>query len=249
MNSPPLPGPNSTPIIQPKRSRGCPKLGPLALMVSTQADLTTIQKRASLVKAQRAPLMGSLYVAADSDLSVSVAGPMMGAPYAVAMMETLIAWGARSFLFFGWCGAISPEVGIGDIIVPTGSIIDEGTSQHYGIDTGRTSPADREAVKQIEDILTGQGLSFRKDMVWSTDAPFRETPEKVTAARRQGAIAVEMETSALFTAGCHRQVPVGAVLAVSDDLSSLTWKPGFKDKQFRKARRALCEGFARLCRM
>ena len=249
MSSPPLPGPNSTPIIQPKRTRGCPELGPLALMVSTQADLKMIQKQASLVKAGRAPLMSHLYVGTDSDFPVSVAGPMMGAPYAVAMMETLIAWGARSFLFFGWCGAISPEVGIGDIIVPTGSIIDEGTSRHYGMDTGRTSPAAREAVKQIEDILTGQELSFRKDIVWSTDAPFRETPEKVADAHRQGAIAVEMETSALFTAGRHRQVSVGAVLAISDDLSSLTWKPGFKDKRFRNARRALCEGFARLCRM
>ena len=248
MISPPLPGRNNTPIVQPTRTTGCPRLGPLALMVSSRVDLRMIEKQASLAKAQRAPLMSRLYVSAGADDSMSVAGPMMGAPYAVAMMETLIAWGARSLLFFGWCGAISPEVAIGDIIVPTGSIIDEGTSRHYGIDTGRTSRAAPETVTKIEDMLTGQGLSFRKEMVWSTDAPFRETPEKVAAARRRGAIAVEMETSALFTAGRHLQVPVGAVLAVSDDLSSLTWKPGFKDKRFRSARRAVCEGFAGLCR-
>jgi uridine phosphorylase len=218
-------------------------------MVSTQADLNTIRKQAALVKARRPLLMSSLYSADSPDAAMSVSGPMMGAPYAVAVMETLIAWGARSLLFFGWCGAISPAVGIGDIIVPTGSIIDEGTSLHYGSDTGRTSAASREAVKQIEDILTDRGLPFHKGIVWSTDAPFRETPEKVTAARHQGAVAVEMETSALFTAGRFQQVSVGAVLVVSDDLSSLAWKPGFKDKRFRNSRRAVCECLAGLCRI
>jgi uridine phosphorylase len=173
---------------------------------------------------------------------------MMGAPYAVALMETLIAWGARTILFFGWCGAISPEVGIGDIIVPNGAIIDEGTSLHYGGTSGRISDSSADASRQIKQLLSGSGLSYREELVWSTDAPFRETPGKINSARAQGAIAVEMETSALFTVGRHRKVSVGAVLAVSDDLSSLTWKPGFKDKRFRDARRAICEGFAGLCR-
>jgi uridine phosphorylase len=192
--------------------------------------------------------MSRLLLTKEDDHRISVAGPMMGAPYAVALMETLIAWGARSFLFFGWCGAISPEVGIGDIIVPTGALIDEGTSLHYDGTTGGVSEASDDTAKQIRQLLSRLGLSFREGLVWSTDAPFRETPGKIDAARTRGACAVEMETSALFTVGRHRKVSVGAVLAVSDDLSSLTWKPGFKDKRFRDARRAICEGLAGLCR-
>lgn len=248
MSSPPLSGRNNAPIIQPSRTDGCPRLGPLALMVSTQADLKTVEKQGSLVKAGRAPLMSRLYLSSDTAPAASVAGPMMGAPYAVAMMETLIAWGARSILFLGWCGAVSPTVGIGDIIVPTGSIIDEGTSLHYDGSTGVISPASTEASKQIKKILSGKGLTCREGVVWSTDAPFRETPEKIGIALSRGAVAVEMETSALFTVGRYRNVPVGAVLVVSDDLSTLTWKPGFKDKRFRDARRAVCEGLAELCR-
>jgi uridine phosphorylase len=217
-------------------------------MVSTQIDLKTIREKAPLFGAARSPLMSRLYITSSDAVPVSMAGPMMGAPYAVAMMETLIAWGAQMILFFGWCGAVSPEVSIGDIIVPTGSIIDEGTSRHYGGGTDSTSPAAPKAVRKIEHILSGQDLSFRKGLVWSTDAPFRETPEKVSAARDQGAVAVEMETSALFTVGRYRQVPVGAVLVVSDEISSMTWKPGFKEKRFRDARRAVCEGLAGICR-
>jgi uridine phosphorylase len=173
---------------------------------------------------------------------------MMGAPYATALMETLIAWGARTLLFFGWCGAISPDLRIGDVVIPTGAVIDEGTSLHYGGETGRISEASADAREQALQFLSDNDIPHRKGPVWSTDAPFRETPGKVAAARDLGACAVEMETSALFTVGRYRKVSVGAILVVSDDLSSMTWKPGFKDGRFRASRRAICEGIAGACR-
>jgi uridine phosphorylase len=217
-------------------------------MVSTRVDLKAIREQVPLGESARSPLMSHLYLAGDGNAPTSVTGPMMGAPYAVALMETLVAWGARTLLFFGWCGTVSPEVKIGDIIVPTGAIIDEGTSLHYGGRLGETAPASPEASKQIKQALSSRGLSFREGPVWSIDAPFRETPEKVAGARDLGALAVEMETSALFTVGRYRDVSVGAILVVSDDLATLTWKPGFKHKPFRAARRAVSECFAGLCR-
>ena len=236
-------------IIKPIRTAGCPELGPLTLMVSTRVDLKAILEDASecLVEAPRSPLMSRLFVS-DRGNGVSVIGPMMGAPYAAALLETMIAWGAQRILFFGWCGSISPDVAVGDIIVPSGGLIDEGTSPHYGGAIGETASASRDARREITDMLSGLALSYHEGLVWSTDAPFRETPRKVEAARNQGAIAVEMETSALFTVGRYRKAAVGAILLVSDDLSSLRWRPGFKDKRFGAARRAVCGGLARLCR-
>ena len=236
-------------IIQPIRTAGCPRLGSLALMVSTRIDLKTILEAApkGLVAAKRSPLMSRLFMETGED-GISIVGPMMGAPYAVALLETVISWGAQKLLFFGWCGSLSPKVAIGDIIVPTGALIDDGTSPHYGAGIGQTAPADGEASGMIKRMLSGQGLSWHEGLVWSTDAPFRETPQKVETVRDQGAIAVEMETSALFTVGRYRRAAVGAVLVVSDDLSSLAWKAGFKDKRMRTARRAVCEGLAKLCR-
>jgi len=48
-----------------------------------------------------------------------VVGPFVGAPYAAMLLETLIAWDVEKIIFFGWCGAISHDVKIGDIIIPT----------------------------------------------------------------------------------------------------------------------------------
>ncbi len=236
-------------IIKPKRTANCPKPGPQSLMISTRVDLKAILSSATgyFTETKPSPLMSKLFISDKGD-GISVVGPMMGAPYAVALLETMVAWGARRLLFLGWCGAISPELSIGDIVVPTGGLIDEGTSLHYGGRNGETASASKEARGRITEFLSSQGLSYREGLVWSTDAPFRETPGKVESARNQGAMAVEMETSALFTVGRYREVDVGAILLVSDDLSSLTWRPGFKDKRFIAARRAVCGGLARLCR-
>ena len=72
-----------------------------------------------------------LYLDESGQNRFSIAGPFIGAPYAVMLLEIMIKWGARKIIIFGFCGAVSPDVKIGDIVIPTGSIIDE--KEHRGI--------------------------------------------------------------------------------------------------------------------
>jgi len=58
---------------------------------------------------------------------------------------------------------------------------------------------------------------------------------------------VEMELSALLTVARFRGVAAGAILVVSDELASLTWRPGFRDPLFTAARKAVCEVLSTLC--
>ena len=43
---------------------------------------------------------------------------------------------------------------------------------------------------------------------WTTDAPFRETAEAITAAKDAGILAVEMEAAALYAFAAARNQPV-----------------------------------------
>lgn len=72
--------------------------------------------------------------------------------------------------------------------------------------------------------------------VWTTDAPFRETPEKITRFRKQGAIAVEMECTALMAIASFRDIHFAAVLTITDELFSGKWNVGFKSEQVQSAR-------------
>jgi len=217
-------------------------------MVASQNDLRMLCRRFHLTEDEHYPLyMSRLYVVSEGHMRFSIVGPLVGAPYGVMILETLIAAGIGKILFWGWCGAISDKIKIGDIIVPNGAVIDEGTSGHYGADSAQVAEPSGEITTKIRDALTRHRLEFHEGLVWSTDAIFRETRAKVERFQSQGALAVEMEASALFTVAKYRAVKVGALLVVSDDLAAFTWKTGFKDQRFKQNRRQACHVIGTLC--
>jgi uridine phosphorylase len=239
---------DSDAIINPVKGKNSPTLGPVAVMAAAENDLDLLYTRLKLDRKNYQKLFISrLYVNDQGRSRFSLIGPFIGAPYASMLLETLIAWGARMIILLGWCGAISQKVKIGDIILPTSALIDEGTSKHYRSDSW-SGPSDK-IIAKTRQMLQEDKIDFHEGSVWSTDAFFRETRRQVDDFQKRDILAVEMEISALFTVGRFRQVEVGAVLVVSDELWSSPWRPGFKDKRFRQGRLTACKVVEKLCRM
>ena len=176
---------------------------------------------------------------------------MVGAPYAVMILENLIAWGVETVLFIGWCGAISKNVKIGDIIIPNSCFIDEGTSPQYDSSDDSDNMISRpsaEITEKLLEIAERKKIPCHEGKIWTTDAIFRETEEKVKYYQDSNVLAVEMETSALFTVAGYRGIKAGAVLIVSDELSELKWRPGFRQESFKKGRVQACDIVKSFCR-
>jgi uridine phosphorylase len=166
---------------------------------------------------------------------ITLAGPAPGAPYAVMVLEKLIALGVRAVVALGWCGSLSPEARIGDLIIPETALSEEGTSGHYPLgESGPTATPDLRRI--LQERLTAAGVNFHSGKVWTTDAIYRETETKVLAYGSQGILAVEMEMSALFTVARFRGVALAGLLVVSDELFTLTWRHGLRDDRFRRSR-------------
>jgi len=236
-------------LITPVKGSGTPNLGPVAVLVSSTADLKNLCRLMKLDGSDSRDLFISRLYREESSPGFSVVGPFVGAPYAVMILETLVAWGVREVIFFGWCGAVSPSVEIGDIILPTGSFVDEGTSGSYKKEKNGISYPSYTLKHKVKAGLTSHGLPFHEGLVWTTDAIYRETEEKIRYYQERNALAVEMETSAVFTVGRFRNIEVYAILVVSDELSKFEWKPGFSKKRFRKSRISVCEVIHDLCGM
>lgn len=236
-------------IVNPFRGKNSPVVAPVSIMVSSSDDLRNIVWQSGLKEDAGTDLyISRLYVDKEtSPISFTAVGPFIGAPYGVMLLETLIAWGAKQVVFFGWCGAISPRMRIGDVLVPTGAFIDEGTSRHYHQDgDGPVRPSSR-LNERIKAALKRQGHAFHEGDVWTTDAIYRETPEKVDHFHSRNAIAVEMELSAVLSVGHFRNIEVGAILIVSDELSSSKWQPGFGYRRFRTSRNGMCRTMGMIC--
>jgi uridine phosphorylase len=229
------------PIVRPRKGKNAPALGPLVAMISAQADVNDLCRRFELdpMAPSRSVFLSRLYPGDAGRIGLAFCGPMIGAPYAVMIMETLAAWGASQIVFAGWCGAIDPQVAVGDIVLPSGAFIDEGTSLHYAGRRGGQAIPSPALVARVGRQLTSAAIGFHQGPVWSTDGVFRETARRVAHFKRKAVLAVEMETSALFSAGRFLGIDVAAVLVVSDSLASGSWQPGFKTSAFQQGRQNL----------
>jgi uridine phosphorylase len=176
----------------------------------------------------------------ESPAPVALAGPFLGAPQAAMGLEKLIALGCARFWVLGWCGSLQPELRIGQLVLPQRALSEEGTSAHYP--TGHRPPASDAGLNEtLRSALRARGAAFAEGAVWTTDAPYRETVERVRRHRAAGVLAVEMEMSALMTVALYHGVRLAGLLAVSDELFELKWNPGFSDPRLHAASRAAAE--------
>lgn len=148
-------------------------------------------------------------------------GPI-GAPAATAVLEELACLGAREIWFLGYAGSLRQEWPIGTVVGLDGAWSDEGTSRHYGREgLGYADPGLLEVLRRSHPGLAiGRG--------WTTDAIYRETPEKIRAFQERGASMVDMEASAFFHVGAALGLHVAGLMVISDELYH-PWIPGFRD--------------------
>jgi uridine phosphorylase len=148
--------------------------------------------------------------------------PGVGAPIAAGLLEEAIASGCRKFIACGGCGVLEKDMAVGHLVVVSGAIRDEGVSYHY-LPASREVIANEAGVSVLVNILNGRGLPYRVGKTWTTDAPYRETVNKIEKRRNEGCLTVEMESAALIAVAQFRNVIFGQALYGGDDLSGAEW--------------------------
>jgi uridine phosphorylase len=162
--------------------------------------------------------------------SLFLAGPAVGAPMAAICLDKIIALGATRIILYGWCGALLPSLRISDLFVPTSAWSEEGTSAHY---QHSAASFDQSLQNTLLDILTTGGYRPKQGPIWTTDAVYRETREKIERYGAEGVMAVDMEYAALRAVAAFRQVSLAAVMLVSDELFHQEWASRIAHKSFR----------------
>jgi len=170
---------------------------------------------------------GDLYVFEETDYTVGVLGNFgIGAPATAMVMDDLVADGVDTFLSIGHAGCLSESVEMGEFIVCSKAIRDEGTSHHYVESEKYARPSDS-LVETIRQTLREREEPFHVGPSWTTDAVYRETKAEIEQYAGAGVLTVEMEASAVFTVADHRGVDAGAMFVVSDYLGLSEWEPNF----------------------
>ena len=82
-------------IVYPVKGKKDPAIGSVAVMVAVETDLASVRRSMELAGKPAWKIFSSrLYQGRWADEDIAVVGPMMGAPYAVMILEKLIVLGA-----------------------------------------------------------------------------------------------------------------------------------------------------------
>lgn len=183
---------------------------------------------------------GSIKGKIDEERAVYLSA--VGAPSAGMLLETLIASGIQKTVMLGYAGSISDSCRIGDLAIPVWGIREEGTSYHY-LESEVVPEVSESLVQTLRDAL--DGISFVEGGVWTTDAPYRETLSKARDYARAGAIAVEMECTALMSIAMYRKAEFASLLVISDEIFEGRWRPGFDAESVQRSVAIACDAMGR----
>lgn len=155
----------------------------------------------------------------ENGTAFAVLGEQLGASMSVVVLEELIALGFNTFISTGATGhptlGESPSIKVGDMILVKEALIFEGTSRHYD-PYALISYADPDLSAQVASLLQSNGITYHEGRVATTDALYRETPDFIAKILNLNALAIDMETSALYTVSKFRGKKMCALLYVSD---------------------------------
>lgn len=102
----------------------------------------------------------------------------VGALACTVAYEEILAKGLEKLVMCGTCGVLKKEIDDLSIIIPTSAIRDEGTSYHYMPSSPEIKVNDK-YIDTFKELLQKHNYSFIEGKVWTTEAPYRETKNKV----------------------------------------------------------------------
>ncbi|WP_254534827.1 nucleoside phosphorylase [Halomarina litorea] len=157
---------------------------------------------------------------------ISVTSTGIGAPSAAIAVEELARVGAETFIRVGSCGAIQPDMDIGDLVITDGGVRLEGTSDAY-VRKSYPAVADYEVVTALVAAAERLGYDYHVGHTASTDSFYAgqgregfggyESPEgqELFEELKQADVKnFEMEASAIVTLANVYGLRAGAVCTV-----------------------------------
>ncbi|WP_239923138.1 AMP nucleosidase [Candidatus Chlamydia corallus] len=122
----------------------------------------------------------------------------------------------KAGLMLGMCGGLRSHYQVGDYFVPMASIRGEGTSDAY-FPPEVPALANFIVQKAITEVLEDKKVNYHIGITHTTNIRFwefnKKFRQKLYETKAQSA---EMECATLFAAGYRRNLPIGALLLISD---------------------------------
>jgi len=218
--------PNPVAVVNPsdihEPVEGCPKVAVSCFERGTFGRMVERLNGVEIGLTKTANLVIPIYRAKYKGMDIALYESDVGAAACVGMLEDLFAAGVEKLVLFGTCGVLDRSIQDCGIIIPTAALRDEGTSFHYAppSDEIEVNPKYRE---EFIEVLEQHKCSYTQGKVWTTDAFYRETAEKMARRKAAGCVCVDMECSAVAALAQFRGKEVFHFFHAADNLDGEVW--------------------------
>ncbi len=150
---------------------------------------------------------------------ISVMGTGMGIPsLSIYVSELLNEYDVSTVIRVGTCGALQPDLEVGDIVLAMAASTDSHVNKirFHGRDYAPTAsfPLLLKAYQEAID----RGLKISVGGIFCSDTFYHDDPESWRLWAAYGALVVEMETAGLYTLAAKYGADALSILTVSDSL-------------------------------
>lgn len=145
---------------------------------------------------------------------INISSHGVGASGAMLSFISLIKGGAKILLRLGTCGSLKKDIKAGDIVIATAAAKEEGVSNIY-VPSSFPAIADLDVTNKLIEISKKTKIKTHSGIIVTQGAFYGGLLETNTHLQaKAGAIALEMEVAALYTAASIYGIKSGSILAV-----------------------------------
>ena len=168
---------------------------------------------------------------------LTAASTGIGAPSTAILVEELAKVGVHTLIRVGNSGGLAPDLALGDLVITTAAVRDDGTSRSY-VPAEYPAVASYEVVSALVESARSAGVSARPGLSWSLDAFYArnavigegggiesmcfegyrppELESRIEQLRAARVLNCEMESGILLTLASLYGLRAGCICVVSD---------------------------------
>ena len=180
------------------------------LLVATPFVLDRAASKLSKVR-----ITGSVTLGQYEDVDVGIVNTGMGTPSAAMVMEAVVRTQPIAAVRGELCGGLGETQKIGDAFLATEAIVGDGCGLTY---FGSESTVTAHAGFTEHVLKTAERLKLvtHRGKIWTTDVLLKQTKELLADWIEKGAMAVDMESSAILGIASMENVPAASLNCISD---------------------------------
>ena len=145
--------------------------------------------------------------------AVSIQSTGIGmASTALYIHELIHSYGVNRIIRVGTCGAIQPNITLGQVIAATDAVTDSNITLHYST----VSTPDQTLLQSAERVALQSNTSLLNGIIFSTDIFYSNDANRWNEPIRKGVLGVEMETSLIYAMAAKFNIQALSLLTVSD---------------------------------